>query len=255
MSDNPVDEFLEIKTKEAAKKSGDDWADIQKWRAGGMRPELAQPLLDRYGTTFDRFQGQYGGGTTVSPEKVRGALQRQFFKAMQTYDPQKGAAFNTYFQTMAPKALRTVQDLQNVGRMSEQKTQAIGRLQTASVGLQEDLGRAPTTQELAKHLGKSPRFVADVQQGMRRDVPASAFEDDPTEVGVVKELDDLRHIMREPAAYGLNGAETRLLHMIYAPTPITSTKALAQKMGLSQPAVSKLKSSALTKIDKARKQR
>jgi len=75
------------------------------------------------------------------------------FNALNTYDPKKGTALNTHITNQLKPISRFVYTFQNVVRIpSEERIRRIGRLQTAISELSSELGRPPTSLELAERL-------------------------------------------------------------------------------------------------------
>ena len=251
MPKNPVEEFLETKQKTAAANAKRDLDLWQQWNEGGRTPEGLQPLMQAYAPLINRRMRDWKA-PAVSPTAFKAELRKHFITAAESFDPNRGTAFNTHLQTRLQKAKRFNKRYQNVAYMSEEQSDLVGPLQVAQESLQEDLGRAPTLSELSSHMGLPEKKLKAVQDALRKDVPASAFESDPLAFSSGREGDVIRLFQRRPEDY-LTNEEADVFKHIYGvggSAKITATKDLAARLGKSQPKISRLKTSIADKIKK-----
>jgi hypothetical protein len=85
-------------------------------------------------------------------------------EAIKSYNPNAGAALGTHVTNRLKKLSRSVYTHQDAVRLPEYtklKTQSLYRANEALTGVH---GREATNQELADHLGWSPKMVSNVQQ-------------------------------------------------------------------------------------------
>jgi DNA-directed RNA polymerase specialized sigma subunit len=245
----PVDEFEDYKSKEAAEKAQKDLALWNTWHESGRAPESLQPLMKRYEPLLNNKVREWKA-PSVNPAAFKAELQKQFINAAHGFDPNRGVAFNTYLQTRLQKAMRFNTRHQNVGYIPEGQTSHIGKIQVAQNELQESLGRPPTEQEISSHIELPVPQVKRILQNIRKDVPASSFESDPMSFSTGREQDVIRLISRSPNDY-LSADETKVFNHIYGSggaRKITSTKDLAQTLGVSQSRISRLKTAIGKKI-------
>jgi DNA-directed RNA polymerase specialized sigma subunit len=248
---NPVEEFKELQTKEAAKRAEDDLKLWNAWDQGGRSPDLLHPLLQRYKPLLGRKLNEWRA-PAVSPSAFNAELQKHFIGAAQSFDPTRGVAFNTHVQTRLRQAQRFNAKYQNIGYIPEGQAAKIGPLQQAQNELTEQFGRDPTTGELATHLDMPESRVTSLLKSLRKDVPSSAFETDPFGFGTSRENDVIRLIQKRPTDY-LTQEEATVFNHIYGANgarKITDTTGLASQLGVSQPKVSRLKTSIANKIKK-----
>lgn len=245
----PVDDFIDHKTKEAAEKAQKDLSLWQAWDQSGRKPDALQPLLKRYDSLLTSKVREWKA-PQVNPTAFKAELQKQFIQVAHHFDPTRGVAFNTYLQTRLPKAMRYNTRHQNVGYIPEGQTTHIGKIQVAQNELQESLGRAPNEQEISSHIGLPLPQVKRILGNIRKDVPASSFESDPVSFSTGREQDVIRLISRSPSDY-LSPDEAKVFNHIYSSggaKKITSTKDLADALGVSQSRISRLKTSIGKKI-------
>ena len=91
-------------------------------------------------------------------------------KGFQTYNPNMGAALNTHLGHELKHLTRYVLEYQNVGKIPENRGIAISRFQNVKSNLLEELGREPTTTELADRLQWSMAEVERMQSELRQDL-------------------------------------------------------------------------------------
>ena len=246
---NPAREFLEHKEKEASERMHADLKLWHAWDQGGRTPELLQPLINRYNPVIGRKEREWRA-PSVEPSAFRAELMRNFIDAAHTFDPSKGYAFNTHVQTRLQKAKRYNTRFQNVGYIPEELTRYIGPYQSAHNELTENLGRAPTRQEIADKLQVPVHRIKDLQKSMRKDVSASTFETDPFGAATSREEDVLRLMQARPTEY-FTPDEHNVFKHIYAldgAAKITGTNELSSKLGITPTRVSRIKSRIADKI-------
>jgi DNA-directed RNA polymerase specialized sigma subunit len=249
MDENPAQEFLKLQEKTANKKAEEDLQLWHAWDQSGRKPEQLQPLLKRYEPLLARKARDWKA-PAVDPAAFNAELQRQFIHAAHSFDPERGVAFNTHVQTRLPKAQRFNARYQNVGYIPEGQSVNIGPLDRAQEELLEELGRAPTHGEIAARMGLPEHKVTTLMKARRKDVPASRFETDPFGNASSRELDVIRLMQQRPHEY-FTPDEAKVFQHIYGvggAKKITDTTGLAAQLGISQPKVSRLKTSIATKV-------
>lgn len=246
---NPAEAFLDEKTKVAAERAAGDLKLWHAWDQGGRTPELLQPLMQRYQPLINRKEREWRA-PAVAPAAFKAELTKHFIGAAQSFDPERGVAFNTHVQNRIQKAKRFNARHQNVGYIPEGQARNIGPLQQAHNELTEQFGRAPTHEELGQHLDMPVNKVTTLMKAMRKDVPSSSFETDPGAFGTSREADVVRLIQKRPYDY-LTPDEAQVFNHIFGVNgvrKITDTTTLASTLGHSQPKVSRLKTSIANKI-------
>lgn len=248
---NPAEDFLSLKTKVAADKAEGDLKLWHAWDQGGRSPELLQPLMQRYQPLINRKEREWRA-PAVAPAAFKAELTKHFIGAAQTFDPERGVAFNTHVQNRIQKAKRFNAKHQNVGYIPEGQAKNIGPLQQMQNQLNEEFGRAPTHAELGERLDMPTAKVTSLMKAMRNDVPSSKFETDPGAFATSRESDVIRLMQRTPHDY-LTPDEVPVFRHIFGvggAKKITDTTTLASTLGHSQPKVSRLKTSIAAKIKK-----
>lgn len=126
----------------------DDMALWTKYK-GGDQGALV-PLLTNYEGVINRWVGQH-----ATPHLPNAVLRQEAIthikKAIDSYNPTKGAALNTHVHWALKKGTRLINRHANVGRLPDQRALMVGRFRAAKDELSERLGRPPSAQEIADH--------------------------------------------------------------------------------------------------------
>lgn len=125
--------------------------DISLWtRYRGGDSGALVPLLTNYEGVINRWVNQH-----TTPHLPNTVLRQEAIthvkKAIDSYDPTKGAALNTHVHWALKKGTRLINRHANVGRLPDQRALMVGRFKAAREELAERLGRPPSAQELAEH--------------------------------------------------------------------------------------------------------
>lgn len=239
-----VEDFLLLK---AAAQEDRKQRELELWKRWKktQEPEHLEPLFDLYKPVIAQKMTQWRA-PAVPPAAFRAELHRHLIHAFDTYDPSRGAALNTHVDIRLRKAQRYNNRYQNLAYIPEAQAAQIGKIDRGRDTLTEELGREPTSAELAQHIGLPVPRVERIQKARMRDIRASDFETDPTErtphyeeqqltvasqilPQLFPEQPDMHKLFNH--IYGTNGAEQ-----------ITSTGQLARVLGKSPSQVSRMKS-------------
>lgn len=156
----------------------------RQWDQNGRKTEDLKPLLTAFRPMIRSQSNRYAGNNIdIVPAVVHAEFTKHFVDAVQTYDPNRGAALGTWVGHKLKKGPRWVSNHLNTARISEGRVYKIGELRAAESELDQELGRPPNTLELAERLGWSEAQVGRLQRETRKDLFASGFGDaDPVEL-------------------------------------------------------------------------
>lgn len=136
-------------------------------------PQDMQALLNQLQPIINQQVSRWGG--TLSNPTLDLQAKILTTKAIQTYDPNRGAALATHVTNQLQKLSRTVYTHSRAARLPEHKAIGVTSFQVAEEALKSQFGREPTTVELADHLGWSqPRTEAFRQVAGRRELLTSS---------------------------------------------------------------------------------
>lgn len=97
-------------------------------------------------------------------------------KAIKSFDPSKGFALSTHVMNYLPKVRRLNYKHQNAARLPENQQRQFREYSKAKSNLENDLGRDPTDEELAKHLGWSKGYTVKFKSRLFSDLIESGSE-------------------------------------------------------------------------------
>jgi RNA polymerase sigma-B factor len=152
-------------------------------------PELREQLVHRYLPLARYAAAQYRHGPEPFDDLVQVA-SLGLLKAIDRYDPVRGAAFSSYaLPTMSGElrrhfrdrswAVRPPRDLQEQALAVERATEVLGR----------ELGRAPTIEEIAQHTDNDVETVLEAREALSArlstsfSAPVRGSDDDELDVG------------------------------------------------------------------------
>lgn len=256
----PVVEYEAEKTKQAALRKAEDMKMWQQWKKKPTARNL-QPLIDRFEPTF-RLKARQWKSREVQEAALRSNMKRHAIKAFGDYDPKhpKAASLHTFVTSRLRKSMRFAQQRRNLADIPEEKAYAIGHIDRAKDQLQDQLGQAPTNAQIATHLraqpgmsklvrGITPQQVTEIQKSRVRDIPASAFESDPIKIAPTRQA-EVTSLLRPT----LKPDEQKVYDLLFPRSgrATKSTKRIAQRLGISEQRVSRMKTRMLEEHKKWR---
>jgi len=247
MAKSPLTEFRNYNQEQATTRKDREVEQWQRWKSAPdhEKPKHLQPLLQAYEPTFNRKVNEWSrGARAVQPAAFKAELQRQFIHALNTYDPSK-AALSTHVETRLQKAKRFVGTHQNLAYIPEGQARFIGPILKAKDELTEQFGREPTHDEIADHIGMTPRKVEQISKSLKKDIPASMLVNDPSAQSSSREREVLDLLQ-----FNLTPDEKQVFDYLYGRNGmpvVQSTNDLSKKLGKSAPQISRLKTSILNK--------
>ena len=179
-------------------------------------------------------------GAPVPPSAVRGFANAQAVRALQTYDPNRGAAVSTFVSWHLKKVKAFVLKHQNIGKIPEHRARNITPYKNARDELTQKMGMPPDSLTLAEHLGWSQAEVGRMESELRKDYIASLSPevDRLADLQSSRERDVLRYIH-----YDLT-PEERLVYEyslgLYGRPKLSATN-IAKTMNVSLPKVSRIR--------------
>jgi hypothetical protein len=177
---NPIEKYQETKEAARTERKQNEINLWEKWKKSNEDPQHLQPLLKLYDSNLE-YKAKMWKAPSVPKSAFKLELQDHLIKAFRSYDPTRGAALNTHVEMRLHKAKRYNVKNQNLAYIPEGQVSHISKINQAHDSLSEELGRPPTTIEIADHLGMTPKRVETIQKAIRKDIPGSSFESDPLE--------------------------------------------------------------------------
>ncbi len=138
--------------------------DFELWQTWKRSPTDANltALLKQVDPLIQRETNKWSG--TLARPLLETEGKRLAVEAFQNYDPAMGAGVGTHVVNRLLKMSRLSMSNQNVARLPENKMLMFHTYQLGHAELQDGLGRHPTTDELADHLGWSIPHLTDFRR-------------------------------------------------------------------------------------------
>lgn len=217
------------------------------WKDSGHEPEHLDPLLDSLKPLMTQHVNRYAGNVPISRPALENEVTRLTVRALKSYKPDKGAQLSTFVTGQLKGINRFVTQHQNVSRITEERSQKIGRYKLAHGSLNESLGRPPTAQEVADEMKVSVRMVNRLAQEMRSDLLSSGAEHDP----FIDEEPRSREVLRLMYPYAFTPDEQKVFEFLLGlngKQKELKTGKIARSLGWSDSKVSQLRSSIAGKV-------
>lgn len=187
-------------------------------------PENLTILMRQFEGMIRTAVNRYSAAQAIPPQALRLRAFTQVKKAIDTYDPEAGAALSTHVTNYLKRVNSVALEYANLGYVPPNRAaKEFGPYKESYAKLKEKLGRIPSTQEIADDLGWSVKQVARIQRESRNDLVASKFDTPDTmpeyRVQQDKETEAARLIYSDPGTseeerivlehlLGMNGKET-----------------------------------------------
>lgn len=223
--------------------------DVVLWKQWKASPTdaNASALLAQVNPLVQREVNKWAG--TLARPLLETEGKRLAMQAFHNYDPDKGAALGTHVVNQLQKVSRLSYANQNIARLPENKMLQYHAFNMATQHLQDTHGRAPTTDELADHLGWTipgvERYRRDVgrgemlESGGNEEGGAGLYEASPQD-----HLVDFIHHGLPPQQKGIFEHLTG-----YGGAPVLSNQAIQKKLGLTQGQYSYQKAKLLAHVE------
>lgn len=157
--------------KEAAAKEQRD-AELQAWERWSQdkNPQDFKFLLDSFRPLMYSHGRRYLQTTQLPRSAVEADMIQHFHRALETYDPAKGAQMNTHIWNHLQHTGRFLRTYTNIGKIPEPRARQIGRFQAREEVMRENLGRLPTTIEMSDAMNIAPQEIELLRKELRRDI-------------------------------------------------------------------------------------
>jgi DNA-directed RNA polymerase specialized sigma subunit len=175
------------------RKEVDLW---KKWDNGGRTPEDLKPLHTSFKPVIMQQVRVYAnkGKYPIPTSAIQHEMNKQFVRAVKTYDPERGTQLNTWVRKNLLKSGRFIKNYQNLGHIPEGQLTLIPQYDRARAELLDKSGYEPDTVSIANKMGQPLRKVQQLERERRDDLAASGFMHDPSEVLSPKELEAFKLI-------------------------------------------------------------
>lgn len=133
-------------------------------------PETFQPLYRSFKPFLFKAARPNMIGSPLPQSAHMATAAQSFYDALRTFDPKKGSLHTHVFTTVREKGKRLNYKYQNIGYIPEARITKYQLFQNTVTMLKEQLGREPSTTELADELKWSPKMVETLRNEIRKDL-------------------------------------------------------------------------------------
>ena len=157
--------------KDAAAKEQRD-TELQawdRWRQDKNTPDF-KFLLDSFRPLMYAQGRRYLQTAQLPRSAVEADMVQHFHRALETYDPTKGAQMNTHIWNHLQHTGRFLRTYTNIGKIPEPRARQIAAFQNREAVMTENLGRMPTTIEMSDGLSMAPKEIELLRKELRADI-------------------------------------------------------------------------------------
>lgn len=219
-----------------------------EWQKSGKDPQKLKPLLQNLDPLVKSRMNKFRHLETIPPSALEAEFKLKTLEALESYDPKKGVPLSIHVYNHLKGVNRFVYTYQNTARIPAGRVRNIGVFQAAYKELEQELGRPPTSHELADKLNWPVSEVTSMMTQLRKDllpVEGSAAESAMANVSSpVKELMELMPYELDPFELLVYEHTTG-----YGGKPILGTVDIAKLLGTSPAKVSRTKAKIAKKMD------
>lgn len=153
---------------------------FNKWKSTGDKKTLGELVSNLSPVIYSEVQRQSG---TLPTAALSGEAKKWALKAINTFNPDKGAALATHVTSYLAKTRRMNYKYSNAARLPENLHLKWHQYNQALTGLTEKFNRDPTEDEIAKELGWKKTHVVRLKNSLYSDLfesgqaRASAFSE------------------------------------------------------------------------------
>ena len=144
-----------------------------EWKTTGSKDAFQGLYTSMKPLLFDAARkAAYGSNIPQSAHQIWAA--QNMLDALRTYKPEAGASLQTHIYTAVNQKGKRLNYLYaNLGKMSEPRATRIGLFQNEQENLRSELGRIPSSAELADRLGWSIKTVELTQKEVHKNLSIS----------------------------------------------------------------------------------
>jgi DNA-directed RNA polymerase specialized sigma subunit len=146
---------------------------FNKWKETGDKKAMGE-LVNQLAPIIHSEVRKVSG--TLPEAALVGEAKKWTIKAIKTYDPDRGVALSTHVMNYLPKIKRMNYQYQNSARLPENLQLQYSQFKGTISNLQEQLGREPTDDEIAKSMGWSKGTVVKFKGRLYEDLVESSTQ-------------------------------------------------------------------------------
>ncbi len=215
-----------------------------QWSAQPQNKAVTGKLLTALNPTIDKaIRAHVGDPHPLIKSKARNIV----LKSLPKYDPAQ-TQLNTYITNQLYSLRRVNRKQTQIISIPERMTQEYSRLNAAEANLRDQLGREPTTIELADNVGLSPKRIQKIRS-FKYPVPESQAE--ALGPNFSPGIQSKKSHWLEVIYHDLDNTDQQIMEYSFGMfgKPMLSNQTIATKLGLSPGAVSQRKAKIQKYLD------
>ena len=227
-----------------------DKENLLEWQKTKDPAKFAE-LMIRYQPVVNSVVNKYRT-TGLPPATLKAQANVQLMKAFETYDPSKGTQPTTHIWNNLQKVQRVASQSLMSGHVPEARGLKRSTFQIVQDNLSDTLGREPNNTEMADELGWNIKEVERMQSELKGETTASNAPFDFYGSSTKSESKD--KVLIDYLYHELNGDQKLIFEYTfgYGGKPILNNKEIANKMGISEMQVHRIKKQMSGRIKEMR---
>jgi DNA-directed RNA polymerase specialized sigma subunit len=177
---------------------------FHQWNNNGRKPEDLEPLLHSFQPLIQNRVNIYKNRVEIPTPIIEHKHNEAFVKALETFDPSKGAQLHTWVTRNLTQVNRYVGVRQNIARITDNVSRHIGSVNAVKAELSEKLGHEPSAQEIHDYIIEIDH--PDIKKLSARDISRVIKEQRKTNID--KGHDNL------PGRLNLGTKDEEIIHLI-----------------------------------------
>ncbi len=244
----PIEDLETAKEAAARVRKAEELTTLEKWRQS-QDPAHLQPLLKAYEPVMANTM-RYYKAPGIPEAAFKAEMTSHVINAFQSFNPDRGAALNTHVQNTLRKVYRYNNKYQNHAYIPPDSAKHIGNIDRARATLLDEIGRDPTYNEIADHLGLKPGLVKRIETSRRAAIDDTTLQADPIDQRLARDSEVMSLL-----PYSLDPKEKEVFEFMYGSRKGEMPKqngkpslaALAAKLGMNGSQLSRIHTSILSK--------
>ena len=229
----------ESSTNELKEKELDLW---RKWMADRTNATL-KPLLTSLKPIIDTHATKMTGNLPKSA--IRAQMTQLVIDNLPNYNPEKSQLNTFLYNTAGMKLHRYVYEHQNLGTIPEPRIIQIGTYKKVRTNMEDELGRPPTSAELADELKWGKKQVELLEKEMRKDLVQdfsfiNISEDNRSDI-------DENLLLLHSELFGQDKQVMEYLYGLEGKPSLTNSE-ISSKLGISQRMVTQIKNKIASRL-------
>lgn len=229
------------------KDSGELRQSWDQWKEHPNDQNMTQ-LLERAEPVISSALQTFAGGKEDPVYELE--AQRRAARAFRTYDPNRGAKLDTHLFNQLKPITRTVHKRAQPLKIPKMAWSDLQNLNKTEEQLNEDLGREPSTTELADGSGLSQKRITHLRRFRGSGLPAGLLRDQDPEQLMTLGTDEPENWWFEAVYHSLDHRDQKIVDWRLGAhgQPELSTKEIAHRLGISAPRVSQRVNDVIEKL-------